>query len=166
MCSALAAHGLAALLILIGLIGIVIHLLHRRMRRGLYLTAAPGTVAAVVALTSHSGFGELLHPYDDARAIRTKLANLRFSIDHRTGAIIADEFGYDESAEEMRRRMEERAGGAEKMQMQRMPESTANLAQQQQQLDETELDEAYMPELPYEQEPLVSPRPKRRQGLS
>ncbi|EKM51190.1 uncharacterized protein PHACADRAFT_200015 [Phanerochaete carnosa HHB-10118-sp] len=158
---ALAAHGLAGLLMLIGLTGIAVHLLHRHMRRGLYLSAAPGTIASVVALTSHSGFGDLLYPYDDPRAIRAKLANLRFSLDRRTGAIVADEYGYNGSAEEMRRRVgEQHAGGAEKMEMRRMPEPTAGLVQHQPQA-EPDMEEAYMPELPYEQEPLVSPRPTR-----
>jgi hypothetical protein len=66
------------------------------MRCNLHLTAAPGTIASAVALTSHSGFGELLYPYDDDETLRQKLAHLRFSLDPRTGAIVADEFDYDE----------------------------------------------------------------------
>lgn len=127
------------------------HLLHRHVRRKLYLTAAPGTVASTIALTSHSGFGELLYPYDDEKAIRAKLANLRFSLDGRTGAIIADEYGYDESPEEVRRRMGERAGGAEKVEMQRM-QSNMGLARPSSGAD-LEISE---PELTYEHQPLVS----------
>ena len=89
--SNLAGQGLAILLITIGLTGIGIHLAHRHVRRKVYLTAHPGTIASIVALTSHSGFGELLYPYDDKRTIRRKLANLRFSLDKRTGAIVAEE---------------------------------------------------------------------------
>lgn len=70
--------------------------MHIRKRRNLYLTTAPGTVASAVALTSHSGFGELLFPYDDENTIRAKLSHLRFSLDRRTGAIVADEYAYDE----------------------------------------------------------------------
>ena len=47
-------------------------------------------------MTAHSGFGELLYPYDDKATMRRKLANLRFSLDQRTGAIVADEYGYME----------------------------------------------------------------------
>jgi len=44
-----------------------------------------------VALTSHSGFGELLAPYDNEEAFSRALAPLRFCLDRRTGAIIVDE---------------------------------------------------------------------------
>ena len=70
------------------------HLAHLRARRKLYLTVHPGSIAAVVALTSHSGFGELLYPYDDKATIKRKLAGLRFSLDPRTGAVVADGYGY------------------------------------------------------------------------
>lgn len=95
--SVLAAHGLAITMILVGLFGIATHVAHRRMRRALFLTAPPGTIAAVLALTSHSGFGALLYPYDSERAMAAKLAALRFSLDPRTGAIVADQYEYDDA---------------------------------------------------------------------
>jgi hypothetical protein len=55
------------------------------------LTSPPGTIASIVALTAHSGFGELLLPYDDTATMRRKLAGLRFRLDQRTGAIVAEE---------------------------------------------------------------------------
>jgi len=61
------------------------------LRRKLLLTSAPGSIAATVALTSRSGFGELLHPYDDEGTITRKLSGLRFYLDQRTGAILADD---------------------------------------------------------------------------
>lgn len=67
------------------------HLAHRQIRRKLHLTVRPGTIAAIVALTSHSSFGELLYPFDDKLTIRHKLDRFRFSLDPRTGAIVADE---------------------------------------------------------------------------
>jgi len=42
-------------------------------------------------MTSRSGFGELLLPYDDERRMRTNLTGLKFHLDPRTGAIIAEE---------------------------------------------------------------------------
>jgi hypothetical protein len=90
-CSELAGHGLAAALAITGAIGIVVHILHRRARHGLHLTSPPGSIAAIVSLTSRSGFGDLLLPYDDVPSMRRKLDGLRFTLDRRTGAIIADE---------------------------------------------------------------------------
>ncbi|TCD70375.1 hypothetical protein EIP91_003727 [Steccherinum ochraceum] len=93
----LAAIALSALLILTGLIGLIVHFLHHRMRRrtGLHLTAEPGSIASSLALTSRSGFGELLVPYDNRKSMRQKLQHLRFSLDQRTGAIVAQEFDYE-----------------------------------------------------------------------
>jgi hypothetical protein len=44
-----------------------------------------------VALTSHSGFGELLLPYDNIATFSRALAPLRFALDKRTGAIVVDD---------------------------------------------------------------------------
>ncbi|KIJ67191.1 hypothetical protein HYDPIDRAFT_25666 [Hydnomerulius pinastri MD-312] len=88
---ALPAHLLSVILILIGLIGLVVHFLHKRARRNLWLTSPPGSIAAIVSLTSRSGFGELLLPYDDERRMRENLAGLTFRLDRRTGAIVAEE---------------------------------------------------------------------------
>jgi hypothetical protein len=44
-----------------------------------------------MALTSHSGFGELLLPYDDDAEFSRALASLRFCLDKRTGAIVVDD---------------------------------------------------------------------------
>jgi len=65
--------------------------LNRRARRKLYLTTPPGSIAAIVSLTSRSGFGDLLLPYDDQQKISRKLQGLRFGLDARTGAIVADD---------------------------------------------------------------------------
>jgi hypothetical protein len=87
----LAAHALSAILLGIALAGLYVHISHRRARRNLLLTTPPGSIASTVALTSRSGFGELLLPYDDEATIRRKLAGLRFHLDPRTGAILADD---------------------------------------------------------------------------
>ena len=87
----LAAHVLSAILLAIALAGLFVHISHRRARRNLWLTAPPGSIAATVALTSRSGFGELLLPYDDEATIRRKLTGRKFYLDQRTGAILADD---------------------------------------------------------------------------
>jgi len=87
----LAAHALCVILLGIALAGLYIHISHRRARRNILLTTPPGSIASTVALTSRSGFGELLLPYDDKATIRSKLARLRFHLDSRTGAILADD---------------------------------------------------------------------------
>ncbi|KAF8151744.1 hypothetical protein B0H34DRAFT_138353 [Crassisporium funariophilum] len=88
---ALPAHALALLLILTGILGVFLHVINRRRRKQLLLAAPPGSIAAVVALTSRSGFGELLLPYDDEATLEKKLDGLRFRLDRRTGAIMADD---------------------------------------------------------------------------
>ena len=74
-----------------GLAGLYVHLKHRRARERLWLAGHPGTIASIVALTSRSGFGELLLPYDDQPTMQHKLSGLRFYLDQRTGAILADD---------------------------------------------------------------------------
>lgn len=74
----------------------IIGVVHRNIRKGVFLGAPPGSIASAVALTSHSGFGMFLVPYDTELGIATKLAPLRFRLEQRTGAIIAtDAPGYD-----------------------------------------------------------------------
>ncbi|EEB97246.1 hypothetical protein MPER_03477, partial [Moniliophthora perniciosa FA553] len=49
------------------------------------------TIAATMSITSHSGFGQLLMPYDKEETLRDKLSGLRFRLDRRTGALVADD---------------------------------------------------------------------------
>jgi len=86
----LPAHFLSLILATVGIFGVLLHIIHRRARENLLLAAPPGSIASVVALTSHSGFGELLLPYDDELTMKKKLDGLRFRLDGRTGAIVAD----------------------------------------------------------------------------
>ncbi|KAJ7280296.1 hypothetical protein C8J57DRAFT_1124912 [Mycena rebaudengoi] len=86
------AHILAFLLFGTGFLGVFLHLIGRRQRRNLFIAAPPGTIASAVALTSRSGFGELLLPYDNLMTMEKKLDGLRFRLDKRTGAILADEY--------------------------------------------------------------------------
>lgn len=94
----LPAHLLSSLVILIGITGLIVHTLHARSRRKLWLTSPPGSIAAIVSLTSRSGFGELLLPYDNESRMRSRLIGLKFRLDQRTGAIVAEEdSGFDAS---------------------------------------------------------------------
>ncbi|KAJ3997251.1 hypothetical protein F5050DRAFT_1446459 [Lentinula boryana] len=86
----LPGHALALFLFFIGFVGVFLHIISRRQRRGLYLSTPPGTIAATIAMSAHSGFGELLMPFDDEKTLERKLSDLRFSIDKRTGAIVAN----------------------------------------------------------------------------
>jgi hypothetical protein len=80
-----------------GFSGLVLHLQHRRARRHLFLAHTPGSLASTVALTGRSGFGELLVPYETDKSLTAKLRGLRFRLDERTGAVLADgDVGYDE----------------------------------------------------------------------
>ncbi|KAF9221127.1 hypothetical protein BS17DRAFT_785959 [Gyrodon lividus] len=99
---ALPAHLLSVLLIMIGLLGLIVHYIHKRTRRNLWLTSPPGSIAAIVSMTSRSGFGELLLPYNDEQRMRDNLAGLTFRLDRRTGAIVAEEdLGVTEGGDSM-----------------------------------------------------------------
>ena len=73
---------------------LVLHYLHFRQRRDVHLTHVPGTIASTVALTAHSGFGELLLPYDDQAGLARALEPLRLCLDRRTGAIVVDDSSF------------------------------------------------------------------------
>ena len=78
------------MLILTGVIGVFLQVINLQRRKQLLLGAPPGSIATAIALTSRSGFGELLLPYDDEVTLQKKLEGLRFRLDKRTGAIIAE----------------------------------------------------------------------------
>jgi uncharacterized membrane protein len=84
------AHVLAALLAITSIMTTILHVKHRRARKNLFLTHCPGSIASTVAMTGRSGFGEILVPYDTQETIKEKLGPLRFRLDARTGAILAD----------------------------------------------------------------------------
>ncbi|KAJ3929634.1 MAG: hypothetical protein NXY57DRAFT_1015895 [Lentinula lateritia] len=99
----LPGHALAFFLFFIGLVGVLVHIISRRQRKGLYLSTPPGTIAATIALSAHSGFGELLMPTDDEETLERKLSGLRFSIDKRTGAIVATAASVSSSSRDSKR---------------------------------------------------------------
>ncbi|KAF7366283.1 hypothetical protein MSAN_00884500 [Mycena sanguinolenta] len=90
------AHILALLMIISGILGLALQLIGRWQRRNIFLAAPPGSIAAALALTSRSGFGELLLPRDDIAMIEKKLDKLRFRLDKRSGAIVADDYEEDD----------------------------------------------------------------------
>jgi hypothetical protein len=75
----------------IGIALIVIHVLHYRMRRDVYLPMPPGCLGLTVGQSARSGFGNLLYPYDSREQMLSKLAGLRFALDRRTGAVVVDD---------------------------------------------------------------------------
>ena len=85
------AHILSVLLIVIGIAGFGLHLLHAKSRDKLWLTSPPGSIPPTMSLTSRSGFGTLLLPYDDEQLMEDKLEGLMFHLDPRTGAIVAED---------------------------------------------------------------------------
>ncbi|KAF8443930.1 hypothetical protein L210DRAFT_1002698 [Boletus edulis BED1] len=110
----LPAFILSSLMIAIGFVGFGVHYLHRRARRRLWLTSPPGSIGAIVSLTSRSGFGQFLLPYDDERKMQERLSGLTFCIDERTGAIVAEEdFGAVESSDEVALLARQRSYGTE-----------------------------------------------------
>ncbi|KAF8132440.1 hypothetical protein EV363DRAFT_1216054 [Boletus edulis] len=110
----LPAFILSSLMIAIGFVGFGVHYLHRRARRRLWLTSPPGSIGAIVSLTSRSGFGQFLLPYDDERKMQERLGGLTFCIDERTGAIVAEEdFGAVESSDEVALLARQRSYGME-----------------------------------------------------
>jgi len=85
------AHLLATLCMMLSIMVFFTHLMHFRQRKDIEIPHPPGSIISSVALTSHSGFGDLLAPYDNQAAFSRALAPLRFCLDRRTGAIIVDE---------------------------------------------------------------------------
>lgn len=96
----LPGHAMALIMIFVGLLGIFVTIFNYRQRRGLIVATPPGSIASSVALTAHSGFGDLLFPYDNEETIERKLRGLRFRLDKRTGAIVADEYILDDQKDE------------------------------------------------------------------
>ncbi|KAI5117631.1 hypothetical protein M0805_001274 [Coniferiporia weirii] len=114
----LAAHALSVVLIVIGGLMLIVGIVHRNIRRNVFLASPPGSIASAVALTSHSGYGMFLVPYDTEVEIATKLSPLIFHLDRRSGAIIARDRDEPDSSdnevheEKTAAQMAQRAGGS------------------------------------------------------
>jgi len=98
-----AAYALSVLLIVIGVIGLAIGICHHIYRKGVYLASPPGSIASAISMTSHSGFGELLVPYDTEETMTYKLDGLAFRLDPRTGAVVAYDRDGDKIVERKRK---------------------------------------------------------------
>ncbi|KAH9005494.1 hypothetical protein EDB86DRAFT_2878526 [Lactarius hatsudake] len=85
-----AAHTLAMICLLTAAVVFFLHFWHSLERRDIYLAHPPGSIGSAVALTSHSGFGELLMLHGNTATFSRALSRLRFRLDRRTGAIVVD----------------------------------------------------------------------------
>jgi hypothetical protein len=83
-------HILSSLCMFTAAVTFVLHLLHFRQRRHIYLAHSPGSIGSAVALTWRSGLGELLLPDENAAELSHALRPLRFCLDRYNGAIIVD----------------------------------------------------------------------------
>lgn len=94
MHSDLAAHALAVVLILVGVVGFIVQVQHARARNHVRLMNPTGSLAAVIAIAAQSGFGEFIGPLDTEEVMREKLRNLRFDLDPDTGGIVMKSTNY------------------------------------------------------------------------
>ncbi|KAG9015999.1 hypothetical protein FRB90_003890 [Tulasnella sp. 427] len=85
-----AAHSYSAALILIGLLGVWVHVSHMRARRNVFLSCDPATMAATLSMTSESGFPRVLKAGDTTEDMEKSLKGLRFGISKRTWQIVAE----------------------------------------------------------------------------
>ncbi|KAF8530066.1 hypothetical protein BU17DRAFT_78609 [Hysterangium stoloniferum] len=92
------AHSLAGLLISVAIIGGILHLIHRRQRKNLYLASQPGSVAHYMSILSEAQRASdrsqepdvgNVGPFDDNKAMRKKLDGMRFMIDPHGGGVVA-----------------------------------------------------------------------------
>jgi hypothetical protein len=83
-------HILSSLCMFTAAVTFVLHLLHFHQRRRIRLAHSPGSIGSAVALTSRSGFGELLLPHETGAELSRALRPHRFCLDGN-GAIIVDD---------------------------------------------------------------------------
>jgi hypothetical protein len=93
--SAIAAHLLATILILIAVLGPLVQLAHRRERQLLHLTHPTGTIACAMSVGGNSQLGELLARQQD---LDGAIHNRKFGLNRQTMQIMMnDEPGYTEA---------------------------------------------------------------------
>jgi len=92
-------HVEAALLFVMGLLGIVVHIQHTKDRRLLVLPVSPSTIGATLSLAANSNVGDLLHNEAthnlhvetvNDEALREILSTKMFKFDEKTGQIVVD----------------------------------------------------------------------------
>ncbi|KAL1674633.1 hypothetical protein EV122DRAFT_281875 [Schizophyllum commune] len=96
--SDIAVHLLTAALLLLAILAVTSHIIHRRDRRQLRLRHQPGTIASAVSLGAQTSIGTILADHTNAsdKDIREALAGRRFRIHPTTMKIVMEgEDGYD-----------------------------------------------------------------------
>lgn len=86
------AHCLAALLLVVAITGAILHIIHSRQRRKIYLATTPGSMAHYMALVPTTGApaseNSFLSATDSKKIMRRKLDGVEFMLDEQTGCII------------------------------------------------------------------------------
>jgi hypothetical protein len=83
-------HILTGVLVVFAALGVVIHVLHYRMRDLVILPHRPGTLASAAFYTARSDVGDVLDGYLDEAALERVLKNKRFRTDKSTGRIVME----------------------------------------------------------------------------
>ncbi|KAG8920203.1 hypothetical protein FRC02_001109 [Tulasnella sp. 418] len=73
----LVARSLSAILLCLAIVGAFIHFLHARARKDVHLAGDPDSIAATIAMTSHSKFTSLLDASDSESVLAEKLRGMR-----------------------------------------------------------------------------------------
>ncbi|KAN0127235.1 Protein of unknown function (DUF3433) domain containing protein [Lactarius tabidus] len=96
--SDVAVHLLSVGMLLLSVFGTIMHLLHRRDRRGLRLLHQPGTLASAASFTAQTPMAELLDGRQRPEDINHALRNLRFRMDPHSMKIVTEgEPGFEEA---------------------------------------------------------------------
>ncbi|KAL0957578.1 hypothetical protein HGRIS_001362 [Hohenbuehelia grisea] len=94
--SPVAVHLLTTAMLLLAIIAALLHLKHKRDRRGLRLGYEPGTIASAVAIGAETGVGQLLAGAKRESDMKAALASRSFRLDRDRGVIVMEgEPGYD-----------------------------------------------------------------------
>ena len=95
ICSEIAVHILAVVLIIAGIVGTVLHYLHYQLRKGVKLYAQPGTIASAASITADSGLTGLVKAGFTEGQLRDALRGRKFTVDHTGRVILQDENGFE-----------------------------------------------------------------------
>jgi len=94
--SDVAAHLLAAALLILAFFATLIHFFHHAERKNLRLKHEPGTIASAVSIGAETGVGNVLSGRHSENDIKEALRNKKFRIDPVTMKIIMEgEYGYE-----------------------------------------------------------------------
>jgi hypothetical protein len=94
--SDVAVHVLTAFMLSMAVVGVIVHIYHRRERRYLLLQQAPGTIASAAAVISHTDVGEKLNSRQKTEDVIQAFRDQRFRIDRSTGKVVVEgDDGYE-----------------------------------------------------------------------